>query len=114
LSLRAIYNIHEVRLLQLEKLRKTHQRKDSLYYENLISLNLLNERKVIQDRIKELNKIEIDINDAEFEALIKTQIENMNKIDLIDEREGVKGDFSYNLAHIDEFRNIAIADLKML
>ena len=50
-----------------------------------------------------------ELSTFEFDEVIKTVIENFN---LYDER-GIKSDFSYNLSHIDEYRNYAITDLKL-
>lgn len=73
-------------------------------------INLEREKNELKKRIFEIKKENLyDLNDDDFFEKIKYMIENLN---IYDER-AIKSDFSYNLAHIDEYRPYAIQDYKL-
>lgn len=105
-----MYNIYEIRLLQVEKLKKKISNNKCRYYFNAYYSNLERERLAIKQRIIDLNGEDLSqMTSEEFDENIKYVIDNFN---VFDER-GIKSDFSYNLAHIDEYRNLAILDYKI-
>lgn len=95
--------------MQIEKYRRSMNNNQIHYLENIIKKNIENERILMCNRLKQLNGVDVNINDENVDSILKNEIE---KLTIMDER-GIKSDFSYNLAHIDEFRNVAISDYKM-
>jgi len=74
-------------------------------------LNILErERLAMKERLVELNIEDLrGLNSEEFDKNIKNV---MQKLTHYDER-AIKYDFSYNLAHIEDYRSFAIANYKM-
>jgi len=97
-------------MLQIEKLKRKYPKNECKYYEEVYMNNLERERLAIKDRLVELNGDDLrDSNSEEFDENIKSVMDNFN---VFDERS-IKSDFSYNLAHIDEYRNYASSHYKM-
>ena len=72
--------------------------------------NLERERTALKLRLKELKGEDLTkFSDEEFDNLIGNEIENFNVYDV----RGIKNEFSYNLVHVDEFKNYAISDYKL-
>lgn len=106
-----MHNIYQIRLLEINKLKNKFLNKECGYLETIHEINIRKEREKIVDRIKELTKKHdiIEANDENFDIKLKNLMENIN---IYDER-GIKSDYSYNLAHIDEFKKTAIDDYKL-
>ncbi len=104
MPLHGIYNNYELRLLQIKKLNRKFSNKICKYYKNVYEKNLELERLALKNRLIELNGEDLrNLTSEEFDENIKGVIENFT---IFDERD-IKSDFSYNLAHFDEYRNYA-------
>jgi hypothetical protein len=103
----SIYNIYELRLLQVAKLQRKYPDGKCSHLIKIHLSNLERERLEMRKRIVELQGEDItDSTSEEFDQVIKTIFKNMNGI--FDERS-IKSDFSYNLAHFDQYRSYAIS-----
>ena len=72
--------------------------------------NLERERLAMKERLVEFNNEDLrDMNSEEFDENIRNVMENLIAFD----ERAIKSDFSYNLAHVEEYRSYAIASYKM-
>ena len=105
----SIYEIYDIRLLQIQKLEKETEENDCTSFKRMVKKNLKLKRIMINKRLKKINGNDLSkLTDEEFNKEIKSIFESLT----ISDEKAIKTDFSYNFAHIDEFRNAAIADYK--
>ncbi len=106
----SLYNIYDLRLLQVAKLQRIYPEGKCSHLIRIHLSNLERERLEMKKRIIELKGDDIsEYTSEEFDQKIKTIFKNM--VNIFDER-AIKSDFSYNLAHFDEYRSYAISSYK--
>lgn len=110
MPLYAIYKIYELRILQVEKLKRLFPNGNCSHLRKIQLSNMERERVEMKKRLIELDGEDLnDLDTQEFDEKIKSSIKNLKSV--YDER-AIKADFSYNLAHFDEYRSYAISNYK--